>query len=188
MPESLLPTLDIKAALGKKQLRTERYLQTEFLNKADEVSQATSILRLYSIDSRLLLQLTKIRGKVGLRIQGSSLQTELEVPEELQILCGTLKSLLALPKEIKPVSRQVLHIENGKQDIVQKVLGASKRYSDLVQQIEAEEKQLKDWEALQGQIEAVKERVRNLTAEKQAIEKGLRDLQELAAGLPVHSS
>ncbi|MCJ1434757.1 hypothetical protein MMC27_004127 [Xylographa pallens] len=96
-------------------------------------------------DSRLLQQLNKIRGKVDLRIKDHpSPHPELEIPEELQILCGKLKSLLALPKEIKLVPEEILHIENGKQDIVQKVLSAFKRYSDLVQQIKAEEKQLKD--------------------------------------------
>ncbi|MCJ1294853.1 hypothetical protein MMC34_006412 [Xylographa carneopallida] len=127
--------------------------------------------------------MTKIRGKVKLSIWGLS-NAELAIPGELQSICGKLKSLLNLPKEIKRVPKELLHIENGKQDIVQKVLGASKRYSDLLQKINAEEKQLNGWEALQGQIEVARERVKSLTAEKQATEKALQDLQERAAGLP----
>ncbi|MCJ1285710.1 hypothetical protein MMC26_005051 [Xylographa opegraphella] len=135
-------------------------------------------------DSRLLQQLTKIRGGVKLSIRGLS-KTELTVPEELQILCGTLKSLLSSPKESKSVPEELLRVEDGKHDIVQKVLGASKRYSDVVQRIEVAQKRIGEWEALKGQIEAAKEQVKSLTAEKQAIEKGFQDLQERAAVLPV---
>ncbi|MCJ1389827.1 hypothetical protein MMC18_002684 [Xylographa bjoerkii] len=138
-------------------------------------------------DSRMLQQLSKIRGNVNIRFRGHKM-TELEIPEDLQMRCAMLKSLLARPREIKSVPEEVQHIENGKHDIVQKVLGASRRYSDLVQQISVEENQVKEWEALQVQIEAAKERIKSLTTEKQAIEKGLQDIQERVAGFPVPSS
>ena len=110
------------------------------------------------------------------------------MPAGLKMHHALLTSPLARLQEMDPVPDEILHIELGKRDILGKVLGVSKRYSELRRRLQAEETQLRKWEALYAQIEAAKGRIKSIQTEKQAIEKGLQDIQLRAAGLPVHSS
>ncbi|MCJ1397872.1 hypothetical protein MMC11_001068 [Xylographa trunciseda] len=133
-------------------------------------------------DSKLLHQLIKIRGNVKLRICGSG-SAELEMPEEFELSFTTLKSLLAQPREIKEIPKELLQIEDRMEDTGPQVLGVTKQYLNLLRQIEAEEKKIVEWEVLQRQIEAAKGRIKSLVTKKQAIEEGLQEIQKRAAEL-----